>query len=205
MNESQGEDMQEYKNNNEVAIIMLHEIYGINKFMEEICKEYQAAGFDVFCPSLLKQGSFLYEDSSEAYRHFVDEVGFDIYKEIELQIKQLKTSYKKVFVLGFSVGATIAWRCSENSLADGIICCYGSRIRDYLMFQPNCLTLVLFAEYDSFDVAEIIAQIKDKKNVEVFKLKAHHGFFDKYNRNYDEEQAQVASGLIKKYLQKYGM
>jgi len=184
--------MQEYKNNNEVAIIMLHEIYGINKFMEEICEEYHAAGFDVYCPSLLKKECFLYANSSEAYKYFVDEIGFDIYKEIDLQIKQLKTSYKKVFVLGFSVGATIAWRCSESSLADGIICCYGSRIRDYLMFQPNCQTLVLFAEYDSFNVAEIMAQIKDKKNVEVFKLKARHGFLDKYSRGYDEQQAQVA-------------
>ena len=200
MYESWGEDMQKYKKNNEAAIIILHEIYGINRFMEEMCKYYRAADFDVFCPSMVKQRSFLYEDSSAAYKYFVKEVGFDSYQKIEAQIKCLKNSYKKVFVLGFSVGATMAWRCSETSLADGIICCYGSRIRDYLLVKPCCPVLLIFAGYDSFNVAEVIGKLKEKKNVEVFKLEAHHGFLDKYNENYDEKQARLADIFIRAAL-----
>jgi dienelactone hydrolase len=192
--------MPEYKNNNEMAIIILHEIYGINKFIEEVCEVYHGANFDVFCPSMLSRESFLYKDGLDAYNYFVSNIGFDVYKEINEQIEHLKNSYKKVFVLGFSIGATIAWRCSENSVADGIICCYGSRIRDYLLVQPICPTLLLFAKYDSFNVSEVISQLKDKKNVEAFQLEAQHGFLDKYNETYDNIQAQVANDLIRKMV-----
>lgn len=195
--------MLEYKNNSEIAIIILHEIYGVNKFIEEVCEDYHGAGFDVFCPSMLKRKSFSYKDSSEAYSYFVANVGFSVYKEINEQIAYLKDSYKKVFVLGFSIGATIAWRCSENSVADGIICCYGSRIRDYLLVKPSCSTFLLFAEYDSFSVSETINQLKNKKNVEVIKLKAQHGFLDKYNECYDKSQAEVANDLIKETIGRY--
>jgi len=195
--------MLEYKNNNEIAIIILHEIYGINKFIEEVCEDYHGAGFDVFCPAMLKREGFSYKDSLDAYDYFISEVGFAIYKEIEEQIERLKKSYKKVFVLGFSIGATIAWRCSENSVADGIICCYGSRIRDYLLVQPICPTLLLFAKYDSFNVSEVINRLQDKKNVEAFELEAHHGFLDKYNEGYNKQQSQVANDLIKEAIGRY--
>ena len=103
-----------------------------------------------------------------------------------------------MFVLGFSVGATIAWLCSETSLADGIICCYGSRIRDYLQVKPCCQVLLLFAQYDSFNVQELVNWFKDKKNIAIFSLPAHHGFLDKYNKYYDEKEANIAAVLIRK-------
>ena len=192
--------MKEYKNGNDVAIIILHEIYGINRFIEELCIQYHNDGFDVFCPQLLGRENFPYEDSSGAYAYFLNEVGFDVYKKVKEQIKYLKLFYKKVFVLGFSVGATIAWLCSETSLADGIICCYGSRIRDYLQVKPCCQVLLLFAQYDSFNVQELVNWFKDKKNIAIFSLPAHHGFLDKYNKYYDEKEANIAAVLIRKAM-----
>jgi len=59
--------MKEYKNGNEAAIIILHEIYGINRFIEEVCIQYHNDGFDVFCPQLLGKENFTYEESSSAY------------------------------------------------------------------------------------------------------------------------------------------
>jgi dienelactone hydrolase len=196
--------MKEYKNGNKAVIIILHEIYGINRFIEELCIQYHNDGFDIFCPQLLGRENFPYEDSAAAHAYFFNEVGFDVYKKVEEQIKCLKLSYKKVFVLGFSVGATIAWRCSETSSADGIICCYGSRIRDYLQVKSCCPVLLLFAEYDSFDVQEVINKLKYKENVEVVKLKTQHGFLDKYNESYDKQQAKVANDLIKEAMRRYG-
>jgi len=194
--------MRAYKNGNEAAIIILHEIYGINRFIEELCIQYHNDGFDVFCPQLLGREHFPYEDSATAHAYFFNEVGFDVYKKIEEQIKYLKLSYKQVFVLGFSVGATIAWRCSETSLADGIICCYGSRIRDYLQVTPSCPVLLLFAEHDSFDVQKVVNGFKEKENIAIFSLPAHHGFLDKYNKYYDEKEANIAAVLIRNAMKK---
>jgi dienelactone hydrolase len=103
-------------------------------------------------------------------------------------------------MIGFSVGATIAWRCCENLKCDGIVCCYGSRIRDYLLLQPCCPVLLLFAEQDSFDVDSVIMKLQGKSNVERYKLKASHGFMDQYSGQFNMEQTQISKEYISSFL-----
>lgn len=177
--------------------MILHEIYGVNRFIEDVCDEYHRLGFDVFCPEMLGEKCFLYSETSEAYRNFVNETGFDYYKEVEQLVETLKLSYDKVFLIGFSVGATIAWRCCENLKCDGIICCYGSRIRDYLLLLPCCPVLLLFAEQDSFDVDSVIMKLQEKPNVELYKLEASHGFMDHYSEQFNREQTQISKAYIR--------
>ncbi len=189
--------------NNKRAIIILHEIYGANRFIEEVCFEYHMQGFDVFCPEMLRRKCFLYSEASEAYHYFINEIGFDFYREIGQLVEQLKLTYDKVFIIGFSVGATIAWRCCENFKCDGIICFYGSRIRDYLLLQPCCPVLLLFAEQDSFDVDSVIKQLQEKSDVEIHKLKASHGFMDQYSKYFDREQAQISKEYMGDFFIRY--
>lgn len=188
--------------NNKKAMIVLHEIYGINHFMEEICSEYHMQGFDVYCPNMLHRNCFTYLESSEAYQFFIDNVGFDYYKEVEDLAAQLKHTYDKVFVVGFSVGATIAWRCCMDGICDGIVCCYGSRIRDFLFLQPSCPTFLLFAEQDSFDVSNVIKQLFGKSNVEIHKVQASHGFMDQFSNSYKKEQMLKSKECIQAFLKK---
>jgi len=188
--------------NNKNAIIILHEIYGVNQFIEEISSEYHMQSFDIFCPNMLRRSCFTYLESSEAYKFFMDNVGFDFYQEVENLATQLKHAYEKVFIMGFSVGATIAWRCCMNSSCDGIICCYGSRIRDYLFLQPSCPTFLLFAEQDSFEVGTIINKLQEKPNVEIYKMQASHGFMDKYSNDYNQEQMTKSREYIRDFLNK---
>lgn len=186
--------------NNKKAIIILHEIYGINSFIEEVCSEYHIMGFDVYCPEMLQRKCFSYSEVSDAYDYFTEKVGFDYYREIEHLIEKLKLSYDQVFVFGLSVGAALAWRCCENADCDGIICCYGSRIRDYLLLQPRCPVLLLFAANDSFDVDGVIQRLREKPNAEVYKLHADHGFLDLYSEHFNMEQARIAKEYISDFF-----
>ena len=68
---------------NKMALIVLHEIYGINRFIEEFSSDCQKQGWDVFCPDMLGRKIFSYTEASEAYCYFTHEVGFDFYKKIE--------------------------------------------------------------------------------------------------------------------------
>ncbi|EAY7917949.1 hypothetical protein GQT61_003763, partial [Salmonella enterica] len=50
------------KADNDNAIIVLHEIYGINDHIKRMCDIYHESGFDIFCPDLLRRDThFLYE------------------------------------------------------------------------------------------------------------------------------------------------
>jgi len=188
------------RSNNKYALVVLHEIYGINKFILEICNDYKIQGFDVFCPDMIQGKSFLYSEVAEAYQNFLNNTGFGYYKKIEELILKLKLTYEKVFIIGFSVGATIAWRCCEYSNCDGIICCYGSRIRDYMSFKPSKKVLLLFAKNDSFDVENIAEKLSEKQNIEIYVLQASHGFMDHYSDYFNKEQTQIAKMYIEQFL-----
>lgn len=184
------------------AMVILHEIYGINDFIREQGQMYYQMGFDVYCPNLLNRTPFLYTQSDVAYQYFREHVGFTIEQTIKPFMQLLQKKYDKVILLGFSAGATIAWRCSEDTPCNGIIACYGSRIRDYLEVSPVCPTLLLFAKHDSFPVLATVQQLQEKANLEVKIFAASHGFFDQYTAHYHQEQAIQAQGWINQFLQK---
>lgn len=178
------------------AIVILHEIYGVNQFVKELHLKFTEYGYDVFCPNMIDRDSFSYEESKEAYNFFMNNVGFEVYKEISDFVNQLKDKYYNVFIIGFSAGATIAWRCSENSLCSGIVACYGSRIRDYTEINPSCPTLLLFAKEDSFDVHTVVCQLHDKQNLSILEFDAEHGFLDPHSKHYNDKQSKCAEEAI---------
>lgn len=193
-----------YIHKSKIAIVVLHEIYGVNNFIQDICQKYYQDGYDVFCPELLGSGKvFSYSKAEEAYNFFIGNVGFNIYEKVEKLINDLKLKYKHVFVIGYSIGATIAWRCSENSLCDGIICCYGSRIRDYMDVIPKCPALLVFAKYDSFDADFVASQLAKKQNVQIEIAEAKHGFIDTYSKNYSNIHTQTFNLQQVEFLSKH--
>lgn len=187
-------------NKNQQVIILLHEIYGINGFINDLAETYRQQGFEVVCPNLLQRDCFSYAEAQEAYRYFTMKVGFDAYQEVARLIGQLKKTYRRVFVMGFSVGATIAWRCSEVPGCDGVIGFYGSRIRDYLDLVPVCPVLLLFAEQDSFDVPAVIRQVRRKPMVTAQLFTAAHGYMDQDAVAYDKNQAQKSKVAVQAFF-----
>ncbi len=182
------------------AIILLHEIYGRNTFIEVICQNYRDRGFDVFCPSLIDRQPFHYDEAHKAYEYFMKTGGFTRSQAISAMVTHLKESYEKVILIGFSVGATIAWKCCENTACDAIVGCYGSRIRDDMQMSPNCPTLLLFSQEDSFDVNIVVDQLQEKVNLEIHIFSTKHGFMDRYSPNYDRRYAQDAEDLMLRFL-----
>lgn len=185
-----------------IAIIVLSEIYGNNDFIEGQCKKHQEDGFEVFCPNIIGKPPFPYDASAEAYDFFINNIGFDIHEEINGLICQLKSEYEKVFVIGYSVGATIAWRCCENSLCDGIVACYGSRIRDYVDLAPACPVLLVLAKEDSYDVQALARLLGTKQRTTILQFDARHGFLDPYSECYSESQSKCAEEAIDSFLYK---
>ncbi len=177
------------------AIILIHEIYGINDHMKSTINHFERVGFDVYCPNLLNTAiSFDYLSEKKAYKYFMDQVGFDrALQQVITMARELKVQkfYENIFVLGFSVGATVAWLCSNyGQLISGVIGFYGSRIRDYLDLTPKCKSLLFFPTIEkSFDPKEIIEVLTKKDNIQAISIKGKHGFTDQ-NSNYFDSAAR---------------
>lgn len=181
--------IQSQKNRPQAALVLVHEIYGLNRFIDETAAYYREQGYDIYCPDLLKRACFEYEEEEKAYRHFRDEVGFVVDAESEAIIWNLKRKYEYVFILGFSAGATIAWKIAAQGVADGVVCCYGSRIRDEIALVPGCATWLIFAQEAGFDVQHVAGLLKQKPKIRVSVVDAGHGFMDPYQRNYNGKTA----------------
>ncbi|WP_413306246.1 dienelactone hydrolase family protein [Bacillus sp. 1P10SD] len=181
-------------NKSDRVVVVIHEIYGINQHMESICKKLSSQDFDVFCPNLLeREQPFDYSEEKVAYQNFMENVGFsNAVQKIKDILLTIKNEYQKRYVIGFSVGATVAWLCSEEDYLDGIIGYYGSRIRNYKEVVPLSPTILFFPQEEQSFVVDELISILDNRNVEIHKFKGKHGFSDPYSLNFNEKSAQEA-------------
>lgn len=192
-------------NNNDAVIIVLHEIYGINQHIQTVCRRFSMKGYDVICPNLIGVDEpFNYDLQEKAYKHFMSNVGFDsAVRQVKQLIVKAKKHYKHIYLLGYSIGATIAWLCSEEeNMCSGIIGYYGSRIRDYRNITPKCSALLIFADKESsFNVQELAVSLK-KVNTYVHILNGKHGFCDPFSENYCVQSFEKAESLAEEFLKK---
>ena len=182
------------------ALILLHEIYGINSFMNTQRRKFEKLGFAVFCPDFFGGRVFGYEETEMAYAYFYEQVGPEAFRRVWEQVDSLSKQYESVYLLGFSVGATLAWRCSENKNCAGVIACYGSRIRDFPEIIPSCPTLLLFAEKDRVHVPALAGRLEGTPNTRVRLFPGEHGFLDPYSGHYHGPAAKEAEAEILRFL-----
>ena len=178
--------MYEIRQHKSKVVVVLHEIYGINDHIKIYAKRFSEFGFDVVCPNLLKNKYvFSYEEERQAYENFMY-LGFEeATRKVTSLIKQLLFEYKEVYIVGFSVGATIAWLCSEIEGIRHIIGYYGSRLRDYLDIEPKCpVTLFYGSSEKSFDVQTLIESLNNK-HIESYVYEGEHGFADASSNKYN--------------------
>ncbi|QWH00266.1 dienelactone hydrolase family protein [Bacillus mycoides] len=190
-----------------LALVVVHEIYGVNDHMHHVIDHFTTSILDVFCPNLLQlQNAFHYSDEEKAYQHFMNHIGFDNGKEqIEEFITCLSNSYTHIGLIGFSVGATISWLCNNNPRIDFIIGCYGSRIRDYVHIKPTCATLLIFPEQEaSFSVSSLMKALQQQSNplLEIKQLHGEHGFLNPYTEKYNKQSTKQVYNIIDSFLMK---
>ncbi|UOQ50390.1 dienelactone hydrolase family protein [Gracilibacillus caseinilyticus] len=186
-------------------IIVIHEIYGINQHMTSFCERLSEQGFDVICPNLLKREQpFDYSEEEIAYQNFIENVGFtEAVHKIKNVLVSIKLEYKKIYIIGFSIGATVAWLCSEEDYLDGIVGYYGSRIRNYKELVPARPTILFFPQKERFfDVNELISNL-DKRNTEIHEFNGEHGFSDPYSPNFNAKSASDAFDEMLNFIRRH--
>lgn len=186
-------------------VLLLPEIYGINAHLLEAERFYKNLGFDTLMIDFYHykaHKTFGYDQQPAAYAAFYKEIGIDRARNQVLDTAaSLRKQYRRIFIVGYSVGATVAWRCSDSPLFDGIVCYYGSRIRNFLQLDPQRPVLLLNPSQESgFDVAPVYADLMQKTNVTLRTFPAQHGFADPHSPHYDEQSAANSRSLAARFL-----
>ena len=184
------------------AVVLLHEIYGVNNHIQYYKSKFINLGYDVYCPNLLQlEQPFPYEEEQRAYAHFMNDIGFEqSFAQVQSLLEELKDTYKEIHIIGFSIGATIAWLYSELMGVTSVVGYYGSRIRNYLDIKPVCPVLLIYGQTEqSFDVASLVEKLIDK-NIQVQTYDGHHGFADLYSAHYNQPSTVQAFSHVKEFL-----
>lgn len=198
--------MLNYIHHADKVIIVLHEIYGVNQHILDACGEFSRYGVDVIALNLLKEReSFRYDQEALAYHYFMGNIGFEnAFNQVKKVLYNVRANYKEVYVVGYSVGATLAWLCSETGLCDLAIGFYGSRIRDYFTRKPKCPVLLFFpTEEKNFDVDDLISHLSNFEHIQVEKLAGLHGFANPFSASYNKESAIKSCRKIMSFVKKY--
>lgn len=185
--------------NNRTCVIVLHEIYGVNDHMAYYRKLFEQQ-MDVYIPNLLNRTSaFSYADEEQAYQYFMEEVGFEKAKKIvEQLIDALAKQYDSIQLVGFSVGATVAWLCSEHVSVSKVLCFYGSRIRFYTNMIPKVPVHIVFGKFEkSFNPVSLKIELSICPLVSFEMVKEAHGFANPYDKMYD---GQVANRIVQQWF-----
>lgn len=184
-----------------MTIIIIHEVYGVTENLRRLATELEKKGCKVILPSLYSDN---YSGNIEeySYKKYFSEVGFE--KAIQSIDRIIEENSKDdIVIIGFSIGATLAWMKSADNRVKGVIGFYGSRIRNYLRITPCIPTRLFFCYEESFDVENLIVELKKKQHTEVTKIPGVHGFYSK--SVFNSELIQETNTRIVEELEKIGV
>ena len=195
------------KNAKGPGIVLAQEIFGVNQTMKEVADYYAEEGYIVLVPDLfwrLEKGLELdsvkdFERAFTLYQKFDHNQGVnDIQSSIDA-LRSLPGCTKKVGVLGFCLGGTLAYLSACRTNADVCVGYYGVAIDNWLEEADSikCNLSLHLAEQDSFcpaDVREkIVSKLSGRNNIELFVYPGvDHAFARKGGEHFDKPSALLA-------------
>ena len=192
------------------AILVVQEIFGVNKVMRDICDGLAAAGYLAVCPDLFwrQEPGIQITDQSEAewqqafalYQGFDEDKGVDDLRATLDHIRRLDTCNGKVGSVGYCLGGKLAYLMATRSDADCNVGYYGVGIENALAEAGNISRPLLLhvAAEDSFcpqpAQEQILTALADVSGVT---LQTYAGMDHAFARiggdHYDKAQADIAN------------
>lgn len=202
------------------ALVVIQEIFGVNKNMREICAEFSRQGYVAICPDLFwrRQPGIQLTDQTEAEwkRAFELYQGFDVNQGIaDLKatleyIRGHKACNGRAGALGYCLGGKLAYMMATRSDADCIVSYYGVGIEELLGESAAIRNPVLLhiAEKDKFvphaAQQKILAAFQNNGFVETHVYPgADHAFARLGGQHYDETAARLSNFRTADFLAKH--
>ncbi len=203
------------------GIVLIQEIFGVNKVMRDIADGLAQQGYVVLCPDLFwrQEPGIQLTDKTEAEwaRAFELYKGFDEAKGVEDLIATLdhlrglpEVAGSKVGCVGFCLGGKLAYLMATHSNVDCSVSYYGVGIENALDEAVNIKRPLLMhiAEKDRFVPAEAQAKIKERlsqnANVTIHTYPGQdHAFARVGGEHYNKEAADLANQRTREFFEQH--
>ena len=193
-------------NPNASAIVVIQEIFGVNKVMRDICDDLASKGFVAICPDLfwrIEPGVDITDQSKEEwdkafslYNAFNVDKGVD---DIQATIDFARKTSSKVGSVGYCLGGLLSYLTSTRTNVDASVSYYGVGLDEHLSEAENSdVPLMLHvAEEDGFVSKDSQAAIKSALTKPNHKLYSYpdrdHAFARNGGEHYHSEDAELAN------------
>ena len=182
------------------ALVVVQEIFGVNSHIKRVTDGFAADGYVTIAPAIFDR---VERDFTSGYQQADIERGRmvrgklqieDALKDVQAAIREAAKGGRKVGVVGYCFGGTVAWLSATR--LDGVAAAvgyYGGGIGDAAGEQPKCPTLLHFGETDASipkEVYEKVQALHPKLPVHIYP--AGHGFNCDERGSYHEPSARQA-------------
>jgi carboxymethylenebutenolidase len=199
------------------AVLVLHEVFGVNADMRMTCDELAAKGFLAIAPDLFwrqEPGVSLSMWSDEEWKKGLalytaynrDQGVRDILATVEAA-RRVPGSSGKVAVMGFCLGGLMAFLTTARGSVDAAVAYHGGDTESYLEEAPAITAPMLMhlAEEDEFiskvAQARIKAALTGKPNAKVYSYAGcNHAFARHTGLHYNAAAAALANGRTWDFL-----
>ena len=193
------------------GLVVVQEIFGVNAHIRSVTDRFAKDGFLAVAPALfdrIQPGFDVgYEgEDALAARNIVPKLSFD--KAVAdvaaaIHYARRKTG-KKVGVVGYCFGGTLAWLAATRLDAAVAVGYYGGRIINFIDETPKVPVMLHFGKEDAHIPAEGVARIKEAHpEVEIYWYDAGHGFSCDARASFNEVAAKEAYSRTLPFLKKH--
>jgi carboxymethylenebutenolidase len=202
------------------GIVLIQEIFGVNKVMRDLADGFAGQGYAVMCPDLFwrQEPGVQITDKSEAewkkafslMQGFNTDKGIDDLKATLAALRKHPASTGKVGSIGYCLGGKLAFLMATRSDSDANVGYYGVGLQDLLGEANNIKKPLLLhiAEKDQFTPPEaqkkVIEGLKGNKQVTIYTYPgADHAFARVGGQHYDKKAADTANQRTAEFLKKH--
>ena len=191
------------------ALVVIQEIFGVNSHIRAVVDDYTTQGYWTIAPALFDrvrpgiQLAYGPEDRKSGMQVAV-EIGLepalrDVQASIEYARDQLG---KKVGVLGFCWGGTVAWLVAARLQPDAVVAYYGGQIAKHSAEKPRCPVQLHFGRLDAHIPMTEVDEIRRlHPGLPIFLYDAGHGFNCDRRESYEPVSAALARQRTLQFLQ----
>lgn len=193
------------------GLVVVQEIFGVNPHIRSVADGYAKDGFLAVAPALFdryERGLELGYEGADMQKAMslipglnLDHALKDTAAAIEYARRQ---AGKKVGVIGYCFGGTIAWLAAARPDVDAAVGYYGGQIAKFADENPKAPIMLHFGKLDQHIPKQSIDAVQAANpEVPVFWYDAGHGFNCNDRASYNAEAAKLARERSLDFLKKH--
>ncbi|MBT3791460.1 MAG: dienelactone hydrolase family protein [Rhodospirillales bacterium] len=182
------------------GVVIIQEIFGVNKHIKEVCDGYAADGYIAIAPALFDRVEkdlelgYVPEDQEKGKATRGQLNWDDSLADSQAAAEAIRGDAGKVGIIGYCFGGSVAWIAATRGNFDCAVSYYGGNAAEFAEEVPKCPVICHIGTEDKGVNAEKVATIKAARpEVPVHMYEgAGHGFNCDHRGSFDEAASKTA-------------